>query len=261
MSSLSITNRRRGFTLIELLTVIAIIGILAAILIPTIGKVRDNARKARCVSNVRQIATMLINWANQDRQQRFPNLIPAGNGPWDVLRTRTASTPANQLTLDDLAKNAGSAVMYCPSAVAPNRDPYTTYDYAAIDYLLLVGEAGKGPNNIIENPRITNTYHNDRIRSEYRTISPMGGETIVSASQRELVVDCMGVNGTSWNAATQNLQKAFTNHLDGTTGSGVNIGYVDGHVAWRSRSDMQRLSGSSTPVARFRPFQGATFTW
>lgn len=263
MSSKSVQIRRRGFTLIELLTVIAIIGILAAILIPTVGKVRDNARKAKCVANVRQITAMLINWANQDKLQRFPNMIPSGGGgPWDVLRQRTATTPGNVLTLDDLAKNAGPAVMYCPSAVAPEREPYTAYAYAAIDYLLLVGESGKGPNLIIENPAVPNTYHSDRIRSEYRTISPAGGVITVGPSQRELVVDALGAKGgTSWNATTDNLKKAFTNHLDGAVGAGANIGFVDGHVAWRSKSDMQRISGSTTPVARFADFQGVRFTW
>ena len=262
MSSKSVLFRRRGFTLIELLTVIAIIGILAAILIPTVSKVRDNARKARCVGNVRQITGMLINWANQDKLQRFPNLVPSGgSGPWDVLRQRVASTPSNVLTLDDLSKNSGSAVMYCPSAAAPEREPYTAYAYAAIDYLLLVGEADKGPNGIITHPLFPNTYHSDRIRSEYRTLNPKGGGMTVGPSQRELVVDALGIKGTSWVAATDNLKKAFTNHVEGGNGAGATIGFVDGHVAWRSRADMQQASGSTTPVARFSPFQGATFTY
>jgi prepilin-type N-terminal cleavage/methylation domain-containing protein len=47
--------KRRGFTLIELLVVIAIISILAAILFPVFARARENARRASCLSNLKQI--------------------------------------------------------------------------------------------------------------------------------------------------------------------------------------------------------------
>ena len=49
------SQTRRGFTLIELLVVIAIIAILAAILFPVFAQAREAARKASCLSNLKQI--------------------------------------------------------------------------------------------------------------------------------------------------------------------------------------------------------------
>ncbi len=64
---------RSAFTLIELLTVIAIIGILAAIIIPTVGKVRNTAQSARCVSNLRQIGQHITLYAGDNKGQ-LPDL-------------------------------------------------------------------------------------------------------------------------------------------------------------------------------------------
>ncbi len=55
--------RKKGFTLIELLVVIAIIAILAAILFPVFSRARENARKATCMSNMKQIGLALMMYA------------------------------------------------------------------------------------------------------------------------------------------------------------------------------------------------------
>jgi len=69
---------RRAFTLIELLVVISIIAILAAMLLPAIGLVRDAARGAKCSSNLRQIGMSFQVYADE-QSDTFPlfNLGPA----------------------------------------------------------------------------------------------------------------------------------------------------------------------------------------
>jgi prepilin-type N-terminal cleavage/methylation domain-containing protein/prepilin-type processing-associated H-X9-DG protein len=67
-------SSHRAFTLLELLVVVAIIGILAAILFPVLKSVRDRGRAARCVSNLKQIglAFQMYTQENDDTlPQRF----------------------------------------------------------------------------------------------------------------------------------------------------------------------------------------------
>ena len=64
---------RSGFTLIELLTVIAIIGILAAILIPAVGKVREVANKSTSASNMRSIALSYATYSQASGRTKVLN--------------------------------------------------------------------------------------------------------------------------------------------------------------------------------------------
>ncbi|MEO6906293.1 MAG: prepilin-type N-terminal cleavage/methylation domain-containing protein, partial [Abditibacteriaceae bacterium] len=61
--------KRKGFTLIELLVVIAIIAILAAILFPVFARARENARRASCMSNMKQLTLGVMQYV-QDNDGR-----------------------------------------------------------------------------------------------------------------------------------------------------------------------------------------------
>ena len=64
-------NLKKGFTLIELLVVIAIIAILAAILFPVFAQAREKARASSCLSNLKQIGTAMLLYAD-DYEECFP---------------------------------------------------------------------------------------------------------------------------------------------------------------------------------------------
>ncbi len=80
---------RIAFTLIELLVVIAIIAILAAMLLPALGKAKGAAKSIACVSNLHQIGLQL-NIYVQDNNNRLPvcaGLLPSGSPQWKPITT------------------------------------------------------------------------------------------------------------------------------------------------------------------------------
>jgi prepilin-type N-terminal cleavage/methylation domain-containing protein len=72
------SSSRRGFTLIELLVVIAIIAILAAILFPVFAQAREAARKASCMSNMKQLGLAVTSYATDYDETYVPAEIAVG---------------------------------------------------------------------------------------------------------------------------------------------------------------------------------------
>lgn len=131
-------KRSAGFSLIELLTVIAIIAILAAILIPVAGKVRQQARLTNCTSNLRQWGTAnllhaadhsgLIPWDGWEGSNNSSpdNIIEhEGTLPWfNALPPYISSPPVRELAADDNLPQLGdNSLFICPSAERSDDSP------------------------------------------------------------------------------------------------------------------------------------------
>ena len=73
----SLFKRKRAFTLIEMMVVIAIIGILSALLIPAISVAKQKARSVKCISNLRQLSLGFTMYTD-DHAQQLPPLNSGG---------------------------------------------------------------------------------------------------------------------------------------------------------------------------------------
>lgn len=87
----TVASHSRAFTLVELLTVVAIIGVLAAIIIPVVGSARASARASGCLANLRQIAVAGQLYANENQRRLVP--IARGTGASDARTWRYYLAP------------------------------------------------------------------------------------------------------------------------------------------------------------------------
>ena len=106
-----VSFRTAAFTLVELLIVISIIAILAALLLPVLGKTRESGRSTACLSNLRQLGLALQMYV-QDNNNKLPVMFDA--------QVDTNAFPATNMAIMNivLSNYLGSVeILKCPSDV------------------------------------------------------------------------------------------------------------------------------------------------
>lgn len=212
--------RRKGFTLIELLVTISIIAILAAILFPVFARARENARRASCMSNMKQLALSTLMYV-QDYDSALP--IDQAYAGVSVFQT-----------LMPYIKNG--QVRFCPSAPS-YANPASTSSYAqqygfamysnsvATGYAVVAAQVGQSSGAGTPKPVLL-----DSIPHPSRTC--MLGETYYpySTSYTNKGWGFPYFYVGSGNALMRDR------HLDGS-----NFAYLDGHAKWVKKEVIDAL--------------------
>ncbi len=197
-------KRSRGFTLIELLVVIAIIAILAAILFPVFAKARENARKASCQSNLKQLG-LSANMYVQDYDEAYPHLkvdaFATGTPPSVTIAGYSTKNNWTQL-LTPYVKN--DQLWFCPSTRQPT---YFVNSYLAMAKNVYAYYPPATGRPLAQIPNVASTP----MMADY---NPADGKT------------CPGVGDAS------RYQNYCAGNLGDVHSGGGNIVFVDGHVKW-----------------------------
>ncbi len=262
--------RRSGFTLIELLVVIAIIAILAAILFPVFQKVRENARRASCESNLKQLSLAVIQYTG-DYDEKYPIGNPYAGDPYDTWNIDFGGWGIPCKDGDDCLVWDNSLLPYtksfqiaeCPSSTSI----FNLYGYGpgvpATNYTYN-GDLQFSPQNVVVQPATTVLFWPGEFGIKWY------GRAIASPQLNcpDNKSDCVYVPGTvacganpqsatGCNGATDMMlvygPPYYTQTQKWTHGEGDNFAFADGHVKWNSlhgdpRKDPWTLTGPGGEV-------------
>lgn len=222
-------GRYSGFTLIELLVVIAIIALLAAILFPVFARARENARRASCQSNLKQIALGMHMYI-QDYDEHYPGAYMDPIGIWPGLVFPYVKS--NQ-------------IFTCPSRSNIKVVSYTSGDSGYSYNLMFTRKAG-GANYLPFYATLSDVEKSAQtiIFQDAYLYADLNG--VPCASEADNRFNSTEPSFTLFVAASNDGVSAISPHFDGE-----NFAFADGHVKWMKCSaayadrDLWRLTKQS----------------
>jgi prepilin-type N-terminal cleavage/methylation domain-containing protein/prepilin-type processing-associated H-X9-DG protein len=228
-------KKSSAFTLIELLVVIAIIAILASILFPVFARARENARRASCMSNEKQMGLAMMMYA-QDYDEMLPVSFYAMTPPYvypDGVVWNTGYLYWPQL-LYPYTKSVN--VYYCPSA--PSQTNPRRLNYGANELVIINGATPIKQGAIVA-PATTYMFMD---ASDIRI-----SNSVAKIPAKPYYLPGMGDAGGNCSTIT-----ADPDHADCQSGrhfGGVNVAFADGHVKWLKSSVLRTEAYRAAPYA------------